>query len=277
MTVKNGGMTVARAIASVQAQLFTTWELIVVDDGSTDESEAIVARIAREDARIRPTKAVRSGRGWALNQGLEHARAPLVAILDCDDQFHPAKLDVQLSVLAERADLALIGTRFMIVDGYAEPEFPPLPARGEVVELSKRRLCLSNPVAHSSVVMRREAVLSVGGYSRTRRFQFDYDLWVRLAAAGHGLANLDLPLIAKRIHPAQQFDSGKRRFKYALSSGIRQAQAIRELGGGWPLYALPVGRVLLGSLPRSVRSRLRALVSTSAAPEGGVRQSPRGE
>src|SRR5205823_13496149 len=110
----------AQAIESVRAQTFTDWDLVVVDDGSTDETRSVIARFA-DDARIRCLSQPRAERASARNRGIGASSGPLVAFLDADDLWRPRKLACQVEALLDRPDAGLCYTVARFVDGAGRP------------------------------------------------------------------------------------------------------------------------------------------------------------
>src|SRR5688572_3090637 len=109
MPAYNSGRFLAESVRSVQAQTFGGWELIIVDDGSTDDTAAVARGFAESDARVRYVARANGGQAAARNTGLGEARGPLVAFLDSDDLWLPGKLEAQLGVL-ERTGVDLVYT-----------------------------------------------------------------------------------------------------------------------------------------------------------------------
>jgi hypothetical protein len=197
MAAHDAQVHIGAAIESLLAQTFTDFELIVVDDGSSDGTAQIVASI--DDPRIRLVRLDRRvGPAAARNHALQLARSDLVAILDADDIAYPTRLERQLAYLEEHPDCALLGTAFdrIAADGAqtrrADPPTEPL--------LLRWSLLTGNPIAHSTVMMRREAVLEAGGYREDLRYGEDYALWVALAPRTE-LAQLPEVLVAYRESP----------------------------------------------------------------------------
>ena len=172
------------AIAGVRAQTLDDWELLLVDDGSTDDTPAIVARHAAADARIRAFAGPRVERCRARNRGLAEARAPLVAFLDGDDAWAPAKLARQVAAMAAAPDAALCYTTTRVVDADGRP----LPERKPKRPLGPdafATLARGNVIILSSVMARRDAVLRAGGFDPALASLGceDWNLWLTLARA----------------------------------------------------------------------------------------------
>lgn len=253
MTVKNGARWVRSAVRSIQEQTFGDWEFVIVNDGSTDETSAILEDVARRDDRIRVVHTKGIGRGAALNLALSLCRAEFVANIDADDVSHPMRLEIEYSIASRHPDFAVICSEFLVINAdeeitWSEPSDNNISIRDVTVTLA-----YYNPVIHSSILARRNALMAVGGYNEMLRSHLDYDLWVRLAAAGYRVSCVDVALVAKRWHPNQSFE-GRDHVRYALQSLRIQARAIRDLDvgvGGWIAMG---GRLVWSVLPRTVRA-----------------------
>ena len=200
MPVYNGERFLAEAIESILGQTFTDFEFVIIDDGSTDASPAILARYAAQDRRIRIRRQQNLGIVAALNQGLAECVAPLVARMDADDVSMPTRFETQLPFMERNSTFAVVGTSFQVIseDG----------RRGSIVRFPqsasevKVRLRDDNCLAHPTVMMRRAAVLESGGYRELLRHSEDYDLWTRLAEK-YPLANMSECLLQYRMHSQQ--------------------------------------------------------------------------
>jgi glycosyltransferase involved in cell wall biosynthesis len=206
-TYRTPAALLAIGLDSLRAQSLDDLELLVVVDGELDpDAEELVDRLAAQDARVRVLRPGRVGRARALNLGLDEAGADLVAIQDADDASHPRRLEIQVGLLRAVPDLAVLGSAARFTSSLTDDGDAPLPSRAARVVPVDRALLRSNPVVHSSMVARRQALLDVGGYDETRSAQFDYDLLLRLRDAGGAIGTCDLPLVVHRRHPGQYFE-----------------------------------------------------------------------
>lgn len=190
----NAAPFLQRALRSLQEQTNPPVETIVIDDGSTDGTREIAERMGVDCIRQE-----RGGPGAARNRGLEATSAPLVAFLDADDWFVRDKLERQVALL-QRLDVPACCSDAMVErDGEARGR----KNQGREVpgELTLEHLLADNPVICSTVMARREAVCSAGGFNEDPVLVSteDYDLWVRLAGQGY-LAYQDAPLTHYRSH-----------------------------------------------------------------------------
>jgi len=196
MSVYNGGRFLDDAVASILAQTHSDLEFILINDASTDGSELFVRKL--RDQRVRVLhNTERLGLTASLNRGLREARGNLIARMDADDICHPDRLRQQIAFLQDNPSVALVGCVFERIDEAGKRlDVSTLPLSSQEVRVA---LKTSNCVCHGSVVMRRDAILAVGGYREELRYAQDYDLWLRLAEK-FDLANLPGPLYSLRLH-----------------------------------------------------------------------------
>ena len=196
-------------IDSVRNQSMADLEMVVVLDGDipADADEVLRAKAA-DDPRIVVVRPGRVGRGKALNIALATARSEFVGIQDADDASHPDRVAVQYDILRSDPDLTLLGTGARVSWGLDQDADWPLEpfARPLTYRRLDREFLVSNPVVHSSVLARTEALRRVGGYDDGRVAQLDYDLLLRLRAEGAEIAVCDLPLVLHRRHPGQNYE-----------------------------------------------------------------------
>ena len=183
----------AECIASLEAQTEPRFEALVLDDGSTDETSPILGAWAERDARVRRVKRAGEGLVAALRALAGAARGTLLARMDADDVAHPPRLERQAALLDRRPDVAACGTRVRYVPradlGSGGRRYEAwLNGLIEPSELA-RDLFVECPIAHPTLMVRRRVFEAVGGY-RDVDGPEDYDLILRLAAAGHRLANV---------------------------------------------------------------------------------------
>jgi glycosyltransferase involved in cell wall biosynthesis len=198
MAVHNGGPWVGDAVASILAQTAHDLELIVIDDGSTDTTAAVLAAVA--DARLRVERRARAGLTCSLNRAVALARAPLLARLDADDVALPERLARQRAFLDAHPDVGLLGTGAREVDAQGRPVRTVTMPLGDGA--IRRALIRSNPFVHSSVLLRRDALERAGGYDESLPVAQDYDLWMRMSRVT-GLANLADALVIRRLLPGR--------------------------------------------------------------------------
>lgn len=240
------------AIDSVLRQTMPDLELVLVADGPLgDEQRRVVD--AYDDPRLVVLEPGRVGRPRALNAGIAHARGDLIAIQDADDASHVERLERQVRALDRSPELALVGSDVRRTEGRASPDWalpPPAPA----IEVLDRKLLLGNPLVHSSVLIRRSAVEAVGGYAPDRRYQVDHDLYLRLRDAGMRLGRIRAPLVMKRVHDDQTFESSPLMPRLVSAWRLQVEHARREPAPA--RYAL-VGAASFRLAARAIRGSAR--------------------
>lgn len=221
MPVFNREQYVDEAIRSVLEQDFHDFELLIVDDGSTDSTPAIVRAWAERDPRITVVTAPgNEGIPRALNRGLAQARARYVARFDSDDIMLPRRLAMQVAVLDERPDVVLVSCAYDLID--ASGAYLATWRGDEPHEVMVLLLNFFNIVGGGGqVAFRRDEVLAEGGYANEYPSSEDYDLWVRLLRRGR-IVTLPIVGMQQRQHGARshvQYAAIKRRNWSAIMQG----------------------------------------------------------
>jgi len=194
----NRAAMVVEAMESVLAQEGVAFQLIVVDDGSTDDTPS---RLDRFSGAVHYHRQPRSGVSASRNRGVALSQAPLIAFLDSDDLWLPGKLKVQTRFMTEHPEVMICQTEEIWVRNgrRLNPKSRHRKPSGDIFRRSLE-LCLVSP---SAVMIRRELFDRVGYFDETLPMAEDYDLWLRVAA-GHPVYLLPEPLVVKRGgHPDQ--------------------------------------------------------------------------
>jgi glycosyltransferase involved in cell wall biosynthesis len=195
MPVYNGEKYLAEALDSILQQTFNDYELIVIDDGSTDRSSAIIESYVKKDRRVIVHRQDNCGLIMSLNQGCSLARGKYIARMDADDVSLPQRLEKQLDYLEQRPDIGLLGTWIQDIGPNGEPgPIWPLPTTPASIRWF---LMFGNCIAHPSVMGRRELIQSLGYRSEAAHVE-DYDLWIRMSAVSR-VANLPEVLVKYRV------------------------------------------------------------------------------
>jgi glycosyltransferase involved in cell wall biosynthesis len=198
MPVRNGGPYLRAAVESILAQTYPDFELLVVDDGSTDDTVSVLASFAARDARIRTISRPSAGLVDALNFGLSKADCEFVARMDADDIALPRRLEHQLRFLAARPGHIVCGVAYSIFGASRAFGMPPCSNAA-----CKATLLLFPCFAHSTTMLRRAALLETGiRYRKGFPHCEDYQLWSELAAHGR-FANIPRLLMRYRAHAGQ--------------------------------------------------------------------------
>ena len=204
LSVRNEEKYLLAALDSVLRQSFQNWELIAIDDGSTDDSFGILKQRAAKDSRIRIFKRPAFGLVAALNFGLKQCRAELIARFDGDDICHPERLKLQYAAMTQNPGIDVLGSRVR--------HFPRPKLRGGMLayeswqnsllshEQIMCNLFVESPLANPSVMIRKAMIDKVSGY-QDQEWAEDYDLWLRMAENSAQFARLPQTLLYWRDHP----------------------------------------------------------------------------
>jgi len=198
----NSAKFICQTLDSVLRQTFTDFEMIIVDDGSTDQTRAIVESYAARDARIRLITQPNAGIAAARNRAMGAARGRFFALLDSDDLWLPSYLSEQLAILAERPDVAVLSANAINFGGpFDGAPLLPIRARGRIRLVSLLELVTVEDSLCILSIFRREVTEAIGGFDATLRRSEDYDLWLRAAVAGYCIAVNPAPLGLYRRRP----------------------------------------------------------------------------
>jgi len=185
---------------SILRQTLSDLELLVIDDGSQDSTPDILAEFAASDPRVRLFTQPALGVAGALNRGLREARAGLVARMDADDIAVPERLSIQVAMLKDRPEVAGLGSSCRVIDDQGRIlTYRHVPTGADEIRSLLRR---TNCMIHPTMMLRRDAVLGIGGYRPAFRYCEDFDLWLRLSEH-YDLLNLPEPLLDYRVHDSQ--------------------------------------------------------------------------
>lgn len=187
MTVYNGEQYIRTAISSILYQKFKEFELLIINDGSTDRTAKILDTYAKKDSRVRVVHHKKNiGIAPRLNEGLKEAKAEFIARMDSDDKSLPERLGFQLEKMKNNSKLVLCASGFNVINNHnrvIDTKYVPY-----YDDDLRRAMWLRNPIAHGSVMYRKGAVLEAGGYREDVGPTEDYDLWLRLGSIGEIMA-----------------------------------------------------------------------------------------
>lgn len=228
MAVKNGADCVAKAVESVLSQSFRDFEFVVVDDGSTDTTAAILDRYAAADRRMRVIHQANQGLGPSLNTAIRSTTAPFIARQDADDESLPERFEVQVRFMQANPAVIVCGTWAEFVhEPWGYPfAFTPPEAPAEVREWLERG---DRPIVHGSVVMRRSALEREGNLYRFRGCSQDLDLWLRLLPFGDFAV---IPSLLYRYTVSASSASARQSFRQAAAGKLAEKlHAERRVNG----------------------------------------------
>lgn len=228
LPVYNGEEFICDAIESVLSQGFSDFELLVLNDGSTDNTHSKVQSFL-SDGRVRYFSRPNLGLGGTLNELVQRSTSSLIARMDADDICLPDRLALQFELMSSRPDVVMCGADIsFLVDGNVTPSM------GVIVESELIKKALNQgrfPLCHPTVMFRKEVFDQVGGY-RIQQGGEDLDLFLRFSDLGE-LANVDQVLLKYRIHGAslsmKKSDQLVFGYSYALDCAKRRKIGEKEL------------------------------------------------
>lgn len=227
MPVFNGGRFLAAAVESIREQTFRDFELIAIDDGSTDQSACLLAQLAASDDRIRVIRQTNAGIVTTLNRALALAHGEYIARMDADDVALPSRLARQTVFLDDHPDVAVVGSAITLIDEEGstirDVDYPLFCA-----DVSRFLIHVGNALAHPAIMMRRADIAALGGYRAAYRHAEDYDLWLQLSET-RDLANLPDRLLLYRQHPAKA--SARHAAEQMLATKVAQLAAQARRAG----------------------------------------------
>ena len=198
VTAYNSGGYIRRTLDSLLTQTLSNFEIVVVDDGSTDGTSEVLDGYARRDSRIRVVHQQNAGTSTASNRAITEARAEYLAILDHDDMAAPDRLEKQVAYLDSHSRVGVLGGAMIAIDHRDRKlnlyRFPTEPAQ------VRSWLFRAPTINHSSTMMRRQLVEKVGGYRKAFDIIPDVDLFLRISDHAE-LATLADVLVYYRVHP----------------------------------------------------------------------------
>lgn len=199
----DGAVWVGEAIKSILVQTYPNFELVIVDDGSTDDSAKVVSSYLPNE-RIRYIYQKNRGFSAAVNRGIRESKGNLIGFIGQDDYWLSVKTVLQVSYLSQHTDKAMVHSDYFAMDadgrtmGVCHAKVP----KSSSIEKSIQNLFLNNYIGFETALVRRECLDEVGLLDEGMIAFSDHDLWLRLAE-NHSFGYLSLPLVKKRQHPLQ--------------------------------------------------------------------------
>jgi glycosyltransferase involved in cell wall biosynthesis len=243
MATFNNSSTIEGSVRSVINQTTEDWELIIVDDASTDNTARKTDALAESDERIRVIRLPQnSGSAVARNAALAKATGRFIAVLDADDLCMPTRLEKQANILEADSDLVAVASQLAEFGEWGGPEVAGWPVDSAVIE--KRQKSYRMPLPHPSTMFRADAINKVGGYDETCRRAQDYALFLKLGRAK--MSCLPEVLVHYRTERPISLGYVRRNAKYA-DLALKRHRLLEE---GTAIEDLPteVGRSVKGEI-----------------------------
>lgn len=228
LPVFNAETYLHEAMDSVLNQTFEDFELIALDDGSSDKSLQILSGYAAQDDRVSIITRENKGLVPTLNELISASSGRYLARMDADDIILPERFEKQVAFMDSHPDHVVVGTRLLLIDSEGLPltnmidNFEHTEIEQSLIDGVGLTLC------HPSTMLRREAVIEIGGYRLEMQFAEDCDLWLRMAEMGK-LSNLPDVLIKYRQHSASIGYAKRKEQRHAHKSALQDAYERRAI------------------------------------------------
>lgn len=255
VSVYNSNKTLSKMIESVLNQTYKDFELILINDGSSDDSFNIMKEYKLKDSRIILIDKENTGLTKSLNIGLKRAKGYYIARIDSDDTWLPSKLEKQVTFLEENSEYMLVGTAYNEIGD-----------NGKIIYDKQRTLLLSsyvdiinnieklNPFLHSSVLFRKELCETVGFYNESFKYTQDYEYWVRIISK-YKVSNLTEVLASRRYSENMiSIQKEKEQRIYAIKAKLL---AIKMLNKPVCSYKYLINDILVYLLPKKIIGLIR--------------------
>jgi len=264
--------TLYECLASIQGQSLNNFELIAVNDHSSDQSVTIIHKVARNDPRIQLLDNPGFGLVAALNHGLQQSSSSLIARMDGDDIMLPQRLQLQYEFMLQHQEITVLGAFATL--------FPHETIQAGFREYMRwQNSCLTpqdiadeiyieSPLVHPSVMFRRDPVIQLGGY-RDGLFPEDYDLWLRIHHAGMQMCKLPQELLEWRDHPERTSRVDQRYSRQAFDS-LRASYLARE-----PRLQQHRDNFVIWGAGRKTRRRCQHLLDHGLIPKAWIDIDPK--
>ncbi len=257
ISIHNGASTLDQCFESIQKQTFQDFEIVCINDGSTDTTATAIQKwqsIFQERFHlIENTPGL--GLTKSLNKGLDKASGTYTARIDADDWWHPEKLEQQLNFLETHGEYGLIGCNY--INLAHNQEFPvSLKVSDEEI---KESIIKRNPFAHSCVVFKTYLVKEVGKYDESVRYGQDYDLWLRLSPKTK-FYNLPEFLCYRSIEKGISIEKQRAQMWQCAKT---QTKYIRRYGYSWLYYRYLIEPLIVILTPNFIKNIKRKLIPSS--------------
>lgn len=255
MTVYNREGLLAESVESILNQSYPNWELIIIDDASTDRTRSIIEGYLEREPRVRALFLEHNiGPYPALNRALEVARGDYVAINDSDDLSHPDRLRETLHFLQSHPEMAMVGSSVYLIDEsgkrFARRNYP------QSADAVRRSILHSCPFLHSSTLMRTEVLKELGGYDESFRNSADVDLWIRLTRR-YQACNLPFPYASYRV--SLQQETSRMKYVIRMVLKIRRRYLFEPGYRSFTSFASYLGKSLILILPEPLIKKIHRI------------------
>ena len=252
MGIYNCAETLPQAVAAIQNQTYSNWELILCDDGSSDDTYEVAQRLAAADNRLILLRNKHNlGLNQTLNNCLAAATGDYIARMDGDDDCLPERFEKQVALLESHPEFQITSSPMILFDEngeWGQTVLPEFPTSVNVVE--------GSPISHAPAMLRKECMEAVDGYTVDKKMLRveDVNLWIKLYAAGYRCCNIQQPLYRMRN---DQNALNRRKYIYRVNSTYVRLRGCRLLHLGPKSYIKAFSPMIVGLVPAHLRQAIR--------------------
>jgi glycosyltransferase involved in cell wall biosynthesis len=260
MPVYNEEGNIRDAIESLLNQTYENIEILIINDGSNDRTKDIINEEYLPNEKIRLHNQKNKGFAKSLNEGLNIADSEFVARLDADDRCKPTRIEKQVKYLRNNEDVGVVGTGYLRIDHIRKEKYSRLyPEKDKEI---RKEMSKYIPIAHSSVMFRRNSVEQVGGYDEElATFGIeDIDLWMRIAE-NWKLGNIPEPLVVRHIRGDSYWHRNVNSYNRDFQLSKVCVRAIKKFKLPKYYYVYPLLRLIYTWFPSSIKKLARNSVS----------------
>tara|TARA_Y100001970_G_C14178773_1_gene828610 strand:- start:919 stop:1731 length:813 start_codon:yes stop_codon:yes gene_type:complete len=255
MSVYNGKRYLKESIDSILNQSFTSFEFIIIDDLSHDNSKLIIEEYAKKDSRIIFLKNKKNrGLTYNLNQAISISRGELIARMDCDDVSMLNRFSKQVDFLNKNKSISIVGSYSINIDKHGN-EISKRIVPSSNFEILKV-LPMLNPISHPTVMFRKDDIVAIGCYNTKYRTSQDYFLWFQ--AASNSLLMFNMPEFLLYYRMDDEYIS-KKSFKYRMNEFLIKIKGYQLIKLPFYKYYLLLVPLVLGFLPSFLFKYLKKL------------------
>lgn len=253
IAIHNGESSIDRCFDSIAKQSFQAFDIICIDDASTDKTPDLLRDWQRKfGQRLRVARNTRNlGLTKSLNKGLAFIRAPYTARIDVDDWWRKDKLTKQLAFMEQHPDYGVIGCNYVNISSVGENQIVVPETDREIRESMARR----NPLAHSCVMFRTEFIKKMGGYDEAIRFGQDYELWLRCLPHTK-FYNLQGSLCYRTVGRGISVDKQREQMWQSIKTQARYIRKFRLSPANYLALIEPLLLVLTPTLLKTLKRKL---------------------
>lgn len=245
MSAHNNQDTLEECLKSVCKQTYTNWELIICNDASTDDSLAILKSFSCKDHRIKFFNNEKNlGLAASLNKCINEAKGKYIVRLDADDQSLPDRFKTQVKFLEEHTELSMVGSSMFVKN-----DSGIVGVRRNTNKLTAQSFLKGSPFFHPTIMIRKDVLLSLGGYNTNVSRAEDLDLWFRFYKKGFKGANLGKPLY---IYHENTEDLKKRTLKSAFITSKVFYKGYKSIGIPWFKRWIAIKPIISSLIPNKL-------------------------